>query len=942
MKNFADLEHSILNSWHREDTFGKLQKQNASGVPWSFMDGPVTANNRLGVHHGWGRTYKDIFNRYHAMQGKNLRWQNGFDCHGLWVEVEVEKDNNFKNKKDIVEHGVRSFVTSCRDRVVRFAGIQTQQSQRLGQWMDWEKSYFTHHKTNIEHIWKFLAKCSDLNLIEKGERVMPWCTRCGCSLSQHELVDSYTNEFDKAIYFKCALEATGEYLLVWTTTPWTIPANLAIAVHPKETYIALKKDHQTLWLSEKCPLRKELEKEGYGVVGAKQGSELVGKLYWRSFVATKGSVVGWEDIIPESGTGIVHIAPGCGIEDFKLGKSLRMIPECPLDENGVFKLGTWHGGKHYTEINKDVIKALDSMLFKEEPYQHRIPRCWRCKERLVYRLCNEWFIKMNPLRQRLKEAAAKINWIPASSGDQIQNWLDNMGDWCISRRRFWGVPLPFYTCDDCGETKVIGSFDELIVRTAEAGCPIPKDLDLHRPAIDNYFLKCDCGHEAIRVSEVGDCWLDAGMAPLSTLGLAAEFERKWFPYDFAVEMREQVRLWFYSSIVMSVVMTNEPPFKNVLTHEDMRDKNGEPFSKSKGNAPSLDTIIEQYGADPLRYTLAHAPITQPYRWDEKNIKESQKKLLTIWNCYSFYQGYAKLYSPEIKSPIFTTHIDKWIAFSLQATINKVRDSLDSYDVALAIKTIETFALHDLSHWYIRIKRHVFAHEKEKAESFNVLYYVLNNLAKLLAPFVPFIAEEFSKMLGNKRSVHLAGYPTKLATDRVYLKNMDILRDIVSLGLKIRENSSINLRQPLRKLKFSTTQNVGVHIMLMQDIICHEVNVKSVSYSCNALEPSPTEIKAVDKDIEVLLDCALSDELVSEGMARTFIRHVQGLRKKTGLVPGDRIKIICQPPKGIANHMTEIMNKTNCNDFTIEPVPKELTQEEVNLGNSKYLVGIAKV
>ncbi|MCL6629308.1 MAG: class I tRNA ligase family protein [Armatimonadetes bacterium] len=470
--NFPETERKILEFWETNRIFEKLRQKNAGNAHWSFIDGPITANNPMGVHHAWGRTYKDIFQRFKAMQGFDQRYQNGFDCQGLWVEVEVEKELGLNSKREILAYGLDKFAEACRARVQKYSAIQTEQSKRLGQWMDWENSYYTMTDTNIEYIWHFLKKCHQNGWLYKGQRAMPWCIRCGTSLSQHELIDSYRDMTHTSVFVKLPiLDRDGEYMMVWTTTPWTLTANTALAVHPELDYAKVKQGDDILYLSAGTVSKLDVE---YEIVATVKGSELIGLRYKGPFFdlpcqqGLKTTIVPWEDVGEEEGVGVVHIAPGCGAEDFELSQTLGLPVLVPIDENGIYyREYGWLEGKSVAEVAPLIFQDLKrkGMLYKTEDYEHRYPVCWRCHEELVFRLVDEWFISCKELRQPMIEAARTVRWVPDYAGKRMEDWLNNMGDWCISRKRFWGLPLPFYKCE-CGEMTIIGSRKELEERLA--------------------------------------------------------------------------------------------------------------------------------------------------------------------------------------------------------------------------------------------------------------------------------------------------------------------------------------------------------------------------------------------------------------------------------------------------------------------------------------------
>ena len=522
------LERRILERWEREGTFERLREANADGPPFSFFDGPITANNSMGVHHAWGRSLKDLFQRYHAGLGEQLRYQNGFDCQGLWVEVEVEKALGLNSKREIEEYGLDRFARACRDRVAEYGELISRQSARLGMWMDWDRSYWTMTDPNISYIWGFLKECQRRGWLYRGHRPMVWCPRCGTSLSQHEMTDSYREVTHPSLHVRFRLTdgddaANGsEFLLAWTTTPWTLPANVAAAVNPEAQYARVVTDAGHYWLAQDRVAAVFGERAVVDEVAP--GSTLVGRSYTAGFdwlPAQEGvehRVIAWSDVALDEGTGVVHIAPGCGAEDYQLGVEYGLPTLMPVDESGAFVPGYgWLHGKHTHEAAELIIDHLgrEGWLFRAGELQHRYPVCWRCGTELIFRVVDEWFISAEEIREPMIEAARTVEWTPSHYGKRMEDWLRNMGDWCISRKRYWGLPLPFYFCPD-GHMTIVSSREELHEK-ALGGLD---DLrELHRPWIDGVTIPCEeCGATAERVAEVGDCWLDAGIVPFSTLG----------------------------------------------------------------------------------------------------------------------------------------------------------------------------------------------------------------------------------------------------------------------------------------------------------------------------------------------------------------------------------------------------------------------------------------
>lgn len=850
-KDFIALEHEILDFWNREHCFEKLVEKNKDGKRFRFLDGPITANNPMGIHHAWGRTLKDTYIKYKAMNGYSCQYQNGFDSQGLWVEVEVEKEVGVKSKRDIVSYGMDKFTEKCIERVKKFSGVITEQSKRLGQWMDWEHSYFTNTDLNITSIWHFLKVCFERGWLVKTYRPMPWCPRCGTSLSEHEMTGSYKEVTHTSIYAKLPIDGTEDSIILWTTTPWTLTANVALAVNPELDYVRVKVKSDDRYLIVGKNALKKLGKDVIEVVEELKGASLIGKTYETCFPELKVQdfthrIIPWTDVDATEGTGVVHIAPGCGAEDFELGKrdSLPMI--CPIDDEGVILSGYGVFSKQSTVDVKDtVIKELESRdkLYKTEEYTHSYPHCWRCKTDVVFKLVEEWTIKCDEIRPLLIEAAKSVVWEPEYAGKRMMDWLTNMNDWTISRKRFYGLPLPFYVCPECGQVHVIGSKEELKALAVEG------DVDalphLHRPYIDAIKIKCSkCGATVPRVTEVGDCWLDAGITPFSTKKYFEdkEYFNDNFPSDFVIEMKEQLRLWFYSLLFMSVTLEGKAPYKKVITHSSVVNEEGGKFSKT-GYMIRFDEAAEKIGADPVRYLFAGANITGDVRFGYNLTDEARRKIIAFWNVYVFFNLYASIDNPELDG--FTpevsalSHSDRWLVTRTNRFVELARNAMESNRCYLLVKEFETF-VDEVSNWYIRINRKRFwksENRDDQLTAYYCLYHAIKKTVGAMAPIIPFVTDYIWQNMvreiekNEAISVHLSSYPTAFPFDfPETIEETDVAREIITLAQRMRNETAIKIKQPLSTLYVTTDEASYKKAEALIGVIKDELNVKNVLYT----------------------------------------------------------------------------------------------------------------
>jgi isoleucyl-tRNA synthetase len=843
----------VLQRWNETHAFERLRALRDGAPEFRFLDGPITANNPMGVHHAWGRTLKDAIIRFHAMLGESCRYQNGYDCQGLWVEVEVERALGFRGKPDIEAFGLDNFSRACRERVDTFAKVIADQSIRLGQWMDWENSYFTYSDQNMEAIWLFLQTCFERGYLYEGHVPLPWCTRCGTSLSQHEMLGSYVETEDLSLYVSAdLLDGTGRALVLWTTTPWTLPANVAAAVHPTLRYEEVEWQDRRLVLSSGA--RKRLGIADAAVRHEFEGRELVGLEFETFFpdlpvqAGVRHVVIPWNEIDAEEGSGVVHIAPGCGPEDFELSKVLDLDVIAPLDAAGNYVEGfAWLEGRNASAVAGDVTAHLRAAerVVKDELYAHSVPVCWRCKSHVLFRLVDEWFIDVDEVRTPMLTAAATVAWEPPHIESRMTDWLHNMGDWCISRKRYWGLPLPFYRCEDCNELTVVGSRRELRERAIEPS--LVDDLpELHRPWIDDVAIKCaSCGQTSSRVPEVGDCWLDAGIVPFSTLGYFDDPDgwKARYPAQWISEMREQVRLWYYSMLFMSVVLEGRAPYERVLSYERVISESGEKFSKT-GHMIRFDDAVAEIGADPIRYLFCRQPPGAEARFGFEAGAQAQRRLAGLWNIASFFDTYAGIDRVEMVEPstlgedLYVT--DRWLLARTARLVDVATEAMHREDTPTTVREAEQF-IDEVSNWYVRVNRRRFwraAGGVDKVACHSTLFEALRAVILVLAPIVPFITEELWQQAirpfaaDAPESVHHARWPEARAAwrDAELLEATRAVRGVISTALRLREESRLRVRQPLPALTIVAEGETRVELARQQHTIATELNVKRVLFA----------------------------------------------------------------------------------------------------------------
>jgi isoleucyl-tRNA synthetase len=946
--DFVKIENELLSKWYKKGIVNKyLNKNKNSKKRFSFLDGPITANNPMGVHHGWGRTYKDLWQRYYTMKGYRCRFQNGFDCQGLWVEVEVEKELGFKNKKDIEKYGVTQFVNKCKERVLKYSSIQTKQSQRLGYFADWDNSYFTMSDENNYMIWYFLKVCWESGWLYKGHDSVPWCPRCQTAISQHEmLTEDYKEVVHKSIFFR--LPVVGEkgiFFLVWTTTPWTIPANIALAVDRQLDYCLIEVDQNEKYYLAKDAVSRVFEGKQFKILKSFKGDELVSKKYLAPFdklpavqkvsdenkdkfhlvIATDPLIL---PITTTEGTGIVHTAVSAGTEDYKLGQklSLPMIPVIADNADYLDNLGFLSGknAKKHPEIIFDFMlsnEAQNSLnwVFNIHNYKHRYPGCWRCKSELVWKVTDEWYIAMDKgkptLREKMIEVTKKIKWIPDFGLDRELDWLSNMHDWLISKKnRYWGLCLPIWECSKCDSFIVVGGKEEL-KKKALKGWKDFEGKSPHKPQLDEIKIKCNsCNKEMSRIEPVGNPWLDAGIVPFSTItednkGTPLYIKDKkswqeWFPADFITEsFPGQFKNWFYSMIAMSAALEGVNPFKTVLGFGTLLGEDGRPMHKSWGNSIEFNEAADKIGVDVMRWMyLRHDP-SQNLLFGYKKADETRRKFhLILWNIYNFFLTYAEIdgWQPKKnnKNIIPTNSLDKWLLIKFDRLISETANEIENYKINSASEKIENF-INDVSTWYIRRSRDrvgfLAKNIKDKNEFYQSLYYVLVNISKILAPFLPFISDYIYSNLTLGLSVHLDKWPAenRFNYDTKLIENMENVRMICELGHSKRKALALKVRQPLSEMIVKNAKNKLNSDLI--ELIKDELNVKKIKFNQGKGE------------LSVDFDTNLTEKLRLEGIAREIVRKVQLERKALNFSITE--KILIKLPEWPVDFEDYILDKT---------------------------------
>lgn len=878
--NVNAMELSILDFWKKENIFQTSIKNREGNPEFVFYEGPPTANGMPGVHHVLARAFKDIFPRYKTMKGFHVTRRGGWDTHGLPIEIEVEKKLGFTNKQQIEDYGIAEFNHLCRESA--FSNIQEWEklTERIAYWVDFDTAYVTYKNSYIESVWYILDNLWDKDLLYQGFKVVPYCPRCGTPLSDHEVALGYKDATDPSAFVRMPLvDDPSTSLLVWTTTPWTLPGNVAVAVHPDITYVVIKREikNGVIEGTEKLILAESLVEKVFGeekveIVDTMKGKQLKGKQYKPLYTFLPPDkpahrIVFGDFVTVDDGTGIVHIAPAFGADDMQVSLDEDLPILMTVSPNGTFipEVRPW-SGRFVKDADPFIIEDLKNrgLLYKSEEYTHTYPFCWRCATPLLYYARPTWFIRTSQLKDKLVSLNQEINWYPDHIKDgRFGNWLENNVDWALGRERYWGTPLPVWECTVCGHQECIGSVAELSEKTG-------KDLtglDLHRPHVDEIEFPCsECGEISHRVPELIDVWFDSGSMPVAQWHYPFEneqiFERQ-YPADYICEAVDQTRGWFYSLHAISSLLFGKVAFKNVICLGLILDGEGQKMSKSKGNVVDPWEVLNAQGADAMRWYLYTAsPPGQERRFSAGLVSEVLRNFtLTLWNTYSFFVTYANLdgWIPDLKRKPKYSKLDQWLLAELHTLVRDVTNALENYDVLGATRPIEGF-VNNLSNWYLRRSRRRFwksESDDDKYAAYATLYEALVTVSKLLAPSMPFISEEiYSNLVKNvdpqsSKSIHTSDWPkyNESHINQSLIDDMNLVMKLVSLGHAARNQSSIKVRQPLQEAAF-TTSNIseGDVIQEYSELLKDELNVKNVRSLSTVSEAAAYEIMPLPKQL----------------------------------------------------------------------------------------------
>ncbi len=991
------VEREVEELWKKEkNKIEESMKYDPKKKLFSFLEGPPTANAPPGFHHAESRFLKDAYPRYKYMKGFTVPRRGGWDCHGLPVEVQVEKKLKLGTKKDVLKYGVDKFAQVCRQDVFTFIKEWTMFSKKLAQWLDLKNPYITMTNDYVESVWWSLKELYKKKLLYEDHKVVPFCPRCETPLSSHEVAQGYEDVTEVSITTKFRIKGTNRFLLGWTTTPWTCPGNVALAVNPDLVYVVVEKNGEEYILTKN---RVSHYFEDAKIVEEFKGKKLDGIEYEPlfDFFVEKVEKPAWKVVMvdyatDEEGTGIIHTAPAFGEEDYETVKKYNMAFIQHVTKDGLFTEDTKNmGGLTVWEANKKVIDDLDKrgLLFNKENYTHSYPHCWRCRTPLLYYATKSWFIAVTKYKNKLLKNNELINWYPDHiKHGRFGDWLENVKDWALSRDKFWGTPLPIWRCE-CGNEECIGSVEELKKRSTKE----LKDFDLHRPWIDNVKLKCKCGKEMTRVTPVIDCWYDSGSATFAQFHYPFEnkelFEKR-FPYDFIAEAIDQTRGWFYTLHAIATLIFDKPAYRNVVCAGHILDEKGEKMSKSKGNIIDPWKMFDKFGADAVRMSMCLTHPGNSKRMGENTLKENVMPFFnTLWNVQLFIRN---LKSKDGKEKIE----DRWLKSRANTLIEEFEKNLNNHDYHICFELLKEFVIEDVSRWYIKLGRErVLENDKSFKET---LLYAFGVLSKILAPITPYLADYlYTDLLGNEESVHFSSWPDpdKKMMSKALEKQMEIIKDIVSTSSAFRKEKDIKLKYALPSLSISGSDEIIQSVESLKDILLKMANVKEVKRSddikidydvklnyriagrdfgkdIKEIENKLGDANKLKKELEnkgkirigkfelkpshlifkekagtigkefkggkLILETEVTPELKKEWLVRELIREVQGKRKEMRLNPEDRIKL-CLSDERAFKGSEDIIKKITGSEITFGKFEGE--KVEFDFENKKYVFGVKK-
>ena len=917
-----EREDGVKKFWEYADIPDKVRRMNdGAKKTYYFMDGPPYATGHIHMGTALNKILKDIAIRYWRMKGYDVFDRPGYDCHGLPIEFQVEKELGFRGKTDIENYGVGNFVKKCREYATRFIDTMNDEFNDLGVWMDWKNPYLTLTNDYIETIWHTFKKAEEKGLLYTGKYPVHICPRCGTAVAYNEI--EYIKQTDDSIYFKFPVEGREKtFLLLWTTTPWTLPGNTGIMAHPKETYVELEVMGET-WIMAKAlieGLTKTLE-AGYVVKKEFPGKELEGLKYSNplekhmkrpALENANRVVLNARFVNVEDGTGLVHCAPGHGKEDFAVGKETGLPAYCPVKMDGSLTEETGkYAGKKARTVDKEIVEDLkeSGSLLYTHPYTHDYPICWRCKTPLLMVSVPQWFLKASAIQERSIELNKKVNWVPEWMKDRMHNWLETLSDWPVTRERYWGTPCPIWKCEKCSKTIVVGSLKEL-----RSLAEVPEDLDLHKPGIDEIEIPCKCSGVMKRITETLDVWFDAGVSSWGALDFSKGnklFKRYW-PADLNIEATEQVRGWWNAELLSSVISFDKSPFKNIMVHGMVTDLSKRKMSKSGGNIVKPSEVIEKHNRDYLRLHLTSASKGNDFGFDWDAYRDIGKFMNVFWNSINFASLYLNLdLSGKVKVKDLQIE-DRWILSRLNSLVEECTDAYEKYLYFKVPALVEEFVLEDLSRTYIKLIRPRIGGETEKSAE-SVLNGIMNILMRVIAPITPHISEYvYQKFKGElkQESVHMIPFPlfAKDLQDKKLEKEMNLVREVTQAALSLREEQKLRLRWPLKELVLVTKG--GKEMKNFREVLAKMVNVKKVSEAKTAPK-GEYAVKEIGK-IKVLLNTSADDTLKEEWELRELTRRIQDLRKKQRLNPHKTVEVFlgCSDAGFLQKYKKEIETETN--------------------------------